>query len=476
MPRGSVVMVDEAGQIGGEQMEKLLSFVKAHDGRLILSGDTRQHGAVEASDALRAIEKYSGLGFAVLTNIRRQNPETAKDAAERQWLMQYRLAVNEARQGKLGASFDRLEKHDAIVSCTLADQQQKLAEHFLEHFKNQQSTVIVSQSWNEIRKVNERVREGLKAQKLIGEKETTVTALERIDLTDAQKRDKRFYSADAVLVFNRPVVGFKQGNAGKLHGVTDKHLLVESENCIRPIPFKHLDKITVCQPKEFLLSTGDRLQLKANDKSQDGRKLANGELVTVKEIHADGGIALDDGRVLPKHYRQFVRGYAVTSYAAQGKTVDYVLFSDSAVKAATNQNQWYVTISRGRKGVKIFTADKIRLRENVARSGERTLALDMAQNYFHKLAAAWGNNVAHFIEKEHSQRMETEQQAEEKKREREARELQQLKTVKESLHQKQGGQQTETDAQKILRRSKIIRRGHDFARRQNIQRRRGIGI
>ena len=84
------------------------------------------------------------------------------------WLTQYRLAVNEARQGKLGASFDRLDKHDAIVSCSLADQQQKLAEHFLERFKNQQSTVIVSQSWNEIRKVNERVREGLKAQKLIG--------------------------------------------------------------------------------------------------------------------------------------------------------------------------------------------------------------------------------------------------------------------------------------------------------------------
>jgi uncharacterized protein (DUF1697 family) len=397
-------------------------------------------------------------------------------ADSRQWLTQYRLAVNEARQGKLGASFERLDKHDAIVSCSLADQQQKLTEHFLEHFKNHQSTVIVSQSWNEIRRVNERVREGLKAQKLIGETETKVGTLERMDLTDAQKRDKRFYSADAVLVFNRPVVGFRQGNTGKLRGVTDKHLLVESENCIRPVPFKHLDKITVCQPKELLLSVGDRLQLKANDKSLDGRKLANGELVAVKEIHADGRIALDDGRVLPKHHRQFVRGYAVTSYAAQGKTVDYVLFSDSAVKAATNQNQWYVTISRGRKGVKIFTADKIQLRENVSRSGERTLALDMAQNYFHKMAAAWGNEVASALKTEHSWRMETEQQAEEKQREREARELQQLKTIKESLHQKQGEQQTETDAQKILRRSKIIRRSQDFARRQNIQRGRGMGI
>jgi len=58
------------------------------------------------------------------------------------------------------------------------------------------------------------------------------------------------------------------------------------------------------------------------------------------------------------NFRQFVRGYAVTSYASQGKTVDYVLFSDSAVRAATNDQQWYVTISRGRKGVRIFSTDK----------------------------------------------------------------------------------------------------------------------
>lgn len=55
---------------------------------------------------------------------------------------------------------------------------------------------------------------------------------------------------------------------------------------------------------------------------------------------------------------------------------DYVLFSDSAVKAATNNQQWYVTISRGRKGIKIFTCDKEQLRENITRLGDRPLALD----------------------------------------------------------------------------------------------------
>jgi len=321
--------------------------------------------------------------------------------------------VNEAQQGKLGASFDRLDKQGAVVACTLADQQQKLTDHFLELFKNQQSTVVVSQSWSEIHKVNEQVRLGLKTQKLIGEVETTVTALERQDLTDAQKRDKRFYQPESVLVFNRPTAGFKSGSAGKLCGITDRHLLIEADHRIRPVLFKELDKITVCQPKELSLSSGDRLQLKANAQSQDGRRLANGELVTVKEIHQDGRIALNDGRVLPKNYRQFVRGYAVTSYAAQGKTVDYVLFSDSAVKAATNEQQWYVTISRGRKGVKVFTADKIQLRQNITHSGHRPLALDMAGNSTaHKLAKIWGRDVAYVLNVQQAQRKFTERRDE----------------------------------------------------------------
>jgi conjugative relaxase-like TrwC/TraI family protein len=478
MPHGAIVLVDEAGQIGGKQMHALLSLVKEHGGRVILSGDTRQHGAVEASDALRAIEKYSGLAAAELTNIRRQNPKAAKTKAERQWLEQYKLAVNEAQQGRLGASFDRLDKHGAIVSCTLADQQQKLAEQFLELVKARHETVVVSQSWSEIHRLNDTVREGLKSQKLIGETETAVTALERQDLTDAQKRDKRFYQPDSVLVFNQNTCGFKAGETGTLQGITQKGLLVESGNRIRPVPFKDLERITVCQPKELLLSRGERLQLKANDKSQDGRKLANGELVTVKEVHSDGRIALDDGRVLPKHYRQFVRGYAVTSYAAQGKNVDYVLFSDSAVKAATNQNQWYVTISRGRKGVKIFTADKIQLRENVARSGDRTLALDIAhESPVHKLAAIMGRKVAYVLNLQQSQRVSAERQAQALQREeveRQAETPRQRKAVKQSepVKQIESIKETETVEQKI-RRTQTIRERIEASRWQSHQHKQG---
>jgi hypothetical protein len=119
------------------------------------------------------------------------------------------------------------------------------------------------------------------------------------------------------------------------------------------------------------------LQLKANGTALDARKLANGEVVIIASVHPSGRIVLADGRTLPSEYRQFQRGYAVTSYGSQGKTVDHVLFGDSGVRAASNTQQWYVTISRGRKSIQIFTGDKEELRRAVSRSGERTLALDL---------------------------------------------------------------------------------------------------
>jgi ATP-dependent exoDNAse (exonuclease V) alpha subunit len=217
----------------------------------------------------------------------------------------------------------------------------------------------------------------LKSRGLIGENEQIVTALEPVALTSAQKRDRRFYDENSVVLLNRNAGGFKKGQTGRLVAIIQTGLVLEGGERIRTVPFKFLDRLTVCQPRDLALAAGDRLQLKANGRTRQGRRVANGELVIVSRVLSDGRVKLEDGRILESDYRQFVRGFAITSYASQGKTVDYVLFSDSAVKAATNQQQWYVTISRGRKGIRIFTSDKEQLRENISRSGNRELALDM---------------------------------------------------------------------------------------------------
>ena len=360
-------------------MHQLLRLAQANQGRVILSGDTRQHGAVEASDALRAIEKYSTLRAIELTEIRRQDPARAKTRAEREQIAQYKEAVKEASAGKLDASFNRLDRQGAIVVCSPSDQEQRLAQSYLALAEQRSSVVVVSQTWSEIHRVNEQVRAALKSRGLLGAEDRAVTTLETVDLTDAQKRDRRFYKEDTVIVLNRSAAGLDRGQVCQLVDITDKGFLLKNADKTRTVPFRFVERLTVCQPKQLMLAAGDRLQLKANAKTRAGQRLANGELVSVKKVGADGRITLTDGRVLQKDYRQFVRGFAITSYASQGKTVDHVLFSDSAIKAATNQQQWYVTISRGRKGITIFTSDKVQLRENILRSGNRELAIDLAR-------------------------------------------------------------------------------------------------
>ena len=392
MPERGVVVVDEAGQIGARQMLALIRIVSEHKGRIIFSGDTRQHGPVEASDALLALERYANLRPAELETIRRQDPKHGRNTSEKQFIRQYRRAVKEAASGQLSESFERLDKIGAVQACRLDEQQERLADECLRLAEDGQSLVVVAQTWAEVHRVNERVRDKLKSKGLVATDEHRVEVLDKVDLTTAQKRDERFFGSDQTVVFNQRLRGFAPGTRGKLSGVVKRGVLVEVSGKILLVPRRQLDHINICRSMTIALARGDRLQLKANRRMATGQSVTNGELVTVKSLCADGRIDLADGRTLDAGFREFLPGYAVTSYGSQGKTVDFVLFSDSAVRAATDRRQWYVTISRGRRGVRIFTPDKEQLRENVIRSGDQPLALDLVAGRVRELLSQRAGN------------------------------------------------------------------------------------
>src|SRR5207248_4181211 len=112
----------------------------------------------------------------------------------------------------------------------------------------------------------------------------------------------------------------------------------------------------------------------------EGARLHNSELVTVARVESTGALVVNDERgatkTLAASQRLLVRGYAVTSYAAQGKTADTVIVADAGNRAATSRQQWYVSISRGRKRVVVLTPDRTALRENLQRTSSRELALE----------------------------------------------------------------------------------------------------
>lgn len=380
LPPNVVVLVDEAGQIGGKQLNQLVALIKARGGRLILSGDTRQHGAVQASDALRAIEKHSGLKAAVLREIRRQDPARAKSAEERTFVMGYRRAVKAASSGQIAKSFIILDRLGCIREVAPDERRALLSREYVASLDRQERPLVVAQTWSEVNAVNETIRTELQIRGLIGPGAVLKT-YQAVDLDEAQKRDARYYRPGKFAYVLKRYGRFGKGDLCVIAGANERGVVLIKNGRRSTMSYRHVHRLTIAAERETNIAPGDRLQLKFNAKSREGHPITNGELATVRRVEADGSVVIEDDRgkvkTLLPHQRLFNRGYAVTSYASQGKTVDTVLVADSSCRAATNRNQWYVSISRGRKRVIIFTDNKAELRASIEQDGGRSLALDM---------------------------------------------------------------------------------------------------
>ena len=80
LPRGIVLVVDEAGMAGTRQLATVLDHVEAARGKLVLVGDDRQLAAIDAGGAFGALARR-GLG-AELTENRRQRYAWEREAVE----------------------------------------------------------------------------------------------------------------------------------------------------------------------------------------------------------------------------------------------------------------------------------------------------------------------------------------------------------------------------------------------------------
>ncbi len=392
LERNAVIIVDEAGQVGAKQLSELVRCVRAKNARIILSGDTRQHGAVAASDALRAIEKHAGLKPAEIRTIRRQDPKLGKTAQQRTEIRAYRKAVRAAANGEVAASFQTLDRLGWVREVDKASRREALAAEFLTALEHQELALVIAQTRDEVQSVNEVIRAKLQDSGKLG-RSTTLTTYQPVDLDEAQKRDGRFYQEGHFAWFVRAYGRFAKGEAYPIIGTNERGVLIEKNGARTTVSYRYMDRIAVVSARPMPIAEGDQIQLKFNGKSQEGTRLNNGELVTVRQIGTDGSLVVEaPGRVertLSPNQRLLVRGYAVTSYGSQGKTVDTVMLADAGNRAATDAHQWYVTISRGRKRVLIFTADKEALRLQVQQSGERELAMDL------KLGRAESVDVRH---------------------------------------------------------------------------------
>jgi nitrogen fixation protein len=350
---GNLLWIDEAGFIGSKTMKEIFDLAERLECRVVLSGDVHQHGSVERGEALRLLETEAGLVPAEIREIQRQKGR-------------YRDAVAAISKGDLGYGFRIFNDLGWIKE--IGDSQKRddaLADDYVATLRSGQSCLAVSPTHVEGDRVTTSIRGKLRQKGMIEGAEHEVVSFKNLSLTEADRKDTVNYLVGDVVEYHQNAPGITKGQR-----------LVAGRD---PIRWDQASRFQTYRPQSIRLAKGDMVRITKGGKTADGKhKVENGQIYQVKDFTRGGDIVLGNGWRLSKNFGHLSYGYVSTSYASQGRTVDRVLIAQSADSIpASNIRQWYVSTSRGRHSVHVYTDDKTALLDAVNRSDERQSATDL---------------------------------------------------------------------------------------------------
>ena len=363
--KGRVLIVDEAGLVSVRQMRDLCRLAARNNNRLLLVGDIKQHTSIEAGDAIRCLQEFARVPVFHLTEIRRQ-----KDPA-------FRKAVARLARGDAFGAFNEFTRLGAVHEQPDGGALwQEAAADYVRTVQSGKSCLAISPVWEEIHEFTTAVRAQLRAAGVLTGNDHSVATVESLKWTQEDRRRVENYRPGDVLTFHHTWGQFRKFDTVAVIRQEGRQLVLRATDGreLRIDP-RHASGFEVGSTNEISLAVGDRLLIRANVKPAD---LRNGDLVEIAGIDQTGEISLKDGRVLPAWFRGFTHGYATTSHASQGKTVDrgLLLMADAGI-AAGNLKQAYVSNSRFRESQMIYTSDRAAAREAMMRTADRKLALEL---------------------------------------------------------------------------------------------------
>lgn len=115
----------------------------------------------------------------------------------------------------------------------------------------------------------------------------------------------------------------------------------------------------------------------------------------MKDFSPNGDIQFTNGLSLAHDFGHLAHGYVVTFHASQGKTVDKVIVAESADSyGAASREQFYVSVSRGKKAVSIYTDDREALLDAVSLTDQRMTATELVADRAHREHVLLAQRVA----------------------------------------------------------------------------------
>ena len=374
--KDGVIWLDEAGMVGNKTMNQVIKVAKEQNARILLTGDSKQHGSVERGDALRILEKFGGIKPAVINKIQRQKN------------VDYRSAVKSISNGNIEQGYNILDQMGAIKEADDFNQaRENIASEYTASVKAKDNVLIVATTHAQGLAVTETIREKLKTEGMLEDKEQVFKIQKNLSYTDAQKQDSANYSKGMAVQFHQNVKGgIKRGTKYQVLGKDENgnvRIATEDKKGSLTLPLKETNKFSVYLKEEIALAKGDKIRITQNGFSNEKKRLNNGNILSVKGFDKKGNIIASTGKndvVLSKSYGNLTHGYYTTSPASQGKSVNRVIIMQSTMTGkAASKEQFYVSASRGKFAISIHTDDKNSLLRSVQRSSARMTASEVAQ-------------------------------------------------------------------------------------------------
>lgn len=357
-------IVDEASLLSARDTARLFDLAEKQNARVLLVGDVKQLGSVEAGAAFAQLQG-AGMETAQLGEIVRQTNVAAKQAV---------LASIEGDARKALAALDR-GGGQIVENADRAARFSAIAAHFAALDKASRARTLVVEPSREGRDaLTADIRAALTRSGALTGPAITMPSLVSKGLTRAEARDPLSYDKGDVIRFTRDYAdkGVARGEAFRVESVdrTKAAITLKSENG-REVDWRlrqwGAGKAQAFAPQSLELKAGDSIRFTHNDREAGRINGGRGEVVVVDERTRIAIIQTPQGRTetlrLDAARDQHIRhAYVETAFAAQGRTADHVIIhADSRAINLIDQKSFYVGISRAKESVAIFTNDRGKL-------------------------------------------------------------------------------------------------------------------
>jgi conjugative relaxase-like TrwC/TraI family protein len=355
-------VLDESSLASTRQVHEFLNRLHRND-RVLLVGDRRQHEAVEAGRPFSQLQDAGMKTVKLEEIVRQKNPELKR-------------AVEQLARGEVREAIQSLDRQGRVHE--IKDHDERIAAIAKDYAKSPENTLVISPDNRSRAEINERVHAELQRSGLVSKEERSIrTLVPRQDLTGADRTWAERYEVGNVLRYSRASkeTGIGKGEYTQVKNIDAprNRLTVElRDGAERTYDPRRQQGVSVFREGMRRFSVRDRIQFTA---PANDLRVANRELGTIKSIEEDGRLRLrmDSGRTVeldpPKH-PHLDHGYAMTSHSSQGQTGDRVVIhvdTELGAKDLLNSRMAYVSVSRGRYDVQIYTNNAQTLGQNLSR-------------------------------------------------------------------------------------------------------------